>query len=176
MEKECNFDVKEQIHAIKGFYYLEIIAVDFYSTIYFDNLIKAFKESENRHFKLMNDTKNKFIYFDLKERKSLYEIRFQNIQNSGYFFYKKKKNIEIIDKSGKKFEYKIYQDEQLLKLVKKHFPKEKYFLTNNLGENIEVKDISKSDSIKIKYNDSQNENFDNLFQINNEKKILKNIV
>ena len=57
----------------------------------------------------------------------------------------------------------------MLELVKKHFQKETYLLTNNLGENIKKKDISKYDSIKIKYNDSQNKNFVNLFQMNNEK-------
>ena len=57
----------------------------------------------------------------------------------------------------------------MLELVKKHFQKETYLLTNNLGKNIKKKDISKYDSIKIKYNDSQNKNFVNLFQMNNEK-------
>ena len=168
MEKECNFYVQEKIHSLTNFYYLEIISNDFSLTIYFDNLIRAF-QSKNRLFKLANDSKKKYINFKLEDHKTLYEIRLENTQNTRYLFYKKKKNIEIIDKSGKKFEYKIYRDEQLLELVKKHFQKETYLLTNNLGENIKKKDISKYDSIKIKYNDSQNKNFVNLFQMNNEK-------
>ena len=170
MEKECNFEVEEKIHVLKNFYYLEIIAVDYSSIIYFDSLIKAFEDGKNRHFKIKNDANNKHIYFNLEQHQNLYEIRFLNTENTRYLFYKKKKYIEIIDKSGKKFEYKIYRDEQLLELVKKHFQKRQYSLTNNLGENIKNKDIYKYDSIKIKYNDSQNENFVNLFEMNNKKK------
>ena len=169
MEKECNFEVKEKIHGLKNFYYLEIIALDYSSIIYFDSLIKAFEESKDRHFKIKNDINNKYIYFNLEDCKSLYKISFQNTEKTIYLFYKKKKNIEIIDKSGKKFEYKIYRNEQLVKLVEKHFEKNQYFITNNLGKNIKNKDIYKYDSIKIKYNDSQNENFVNLFEMNKEK-------
>ncbi len=169
MEKECNFEVKEKIHVLKNFYYLEIIAVDYSSSIYFDSLIKAFEDGKNRHFKIKNDANNKHIYFNLEEHQNLYEIRFLNTENTRYLFYKKKKYIEIIDKLGKKFEYKIYRDGQLLELVEKHFQKRQYSLTNNLVENIKNKDIYKYDSIKIKYNDSQNENFVNLFEMNNEK-------